>query len=276
MALLVTLVGLPSHAPARSGASNDLKRAAALAAHLLPGQRVPNSPEIPSGTTEDVSYYNWSGYADDNSAGATYTHVAGKWVQPTVKCLSTEDETAVFWVGLDGFSDSTVEQDGTEAYCQNGTASYYTWWEMYPTNDIEVVGSSVQPGDAISSSVNFANGKYTLAVTDTTNPSNSFSVSEKCGSGLTCANASAEWIAETPGYARGDSPWPSYGKWTVSSASVTSSTGGMVPDTSSSGVISSFPDDQITIVGNRSEPLATTGSLTTSGAGFPVTWAYTW
>ena len=47
---------------------------------------------------------------------------------------------AAFWVGIDGYSSSSVEQDGTLVECYRGTAYYYTWWEMYPTNAIQVVG----------------------------------------------------------------------------------------------------------------------------------------
>ena len=108
------------------------------------------------------------------------------------------------WVGLDGFSNSTVEQDGTLAFCQGGTATYYTWWEMYPTNDIQLVGSSVAPGDKIVTSVKFAGGNYTLKVTDSTHPANSFTAGRAVRHRpVTCANASAEWIAETVGTLRG-------------------------------------------------------------------------
>ena len=59
----------------------------------------------------------------------------------------------MFWVGIDGFTSGSVEQDGTLIECSGGRAFYFTWWEMFPTNSIQVVGSSVRPGDAISASV---------------------------------------------------------------------------------------------------------------------------
>lgn len=45
-------------------------------------------------------------------------------------------------MGLDGFDNQTVEQDGTLAYCFEGAAYYFTWWEMFPGGSV-TVGSSV-------------------------------------------------------------------------------------------------------------------------------------
>ena len=202
-----------------------------------------------------VSYFNWAGYADDNSTAKTYTHVSGTWKQPQVKCVAGENRVAVWWVGLDGFSNSTVEQDGTLAACHGSTATYYTWWEMYPTNDIQLVGSTVAPGDKIVSSVKFAGGNYTLQLTDSTHPANSFTEVEQCGAGQTCSNASAEWIAETVGTLRGYQPWPNFGTWKLTGAKVT---GG-----ATNGTIKSFPDDEITMIGSDlSTVLGTPGALT--------------
>lgn len=252
-------------ASTRAAASKELARI--RQGLLSPGVRAP-SPVQRVGALTQIQYYNWSGYADDNSAGGTYTKVSGSWTQPAVTCPAKEDEVAVFWVGLDGFSNSTVEQDGTLAQCYQGTAYYYTWWEMYPTNDITTVGSTVVPGDHIAASASFASGKYTLKLTDSTTAGNSFSMSETCGAGLTCANASAEWIAETPSYARGYAPLPNFKTWKVSSAKATRS--------GTAGVISTFPDDQITMVGVFGENLAKPGALNATGNGFGDTWAYAW
>jgi hypothetical protein len=234
---------------------------------LAPGQRVPGPEEPRVGGLNQVEYDNWSGYADDNSSGNTYTKVSGSWTQPAVTCPTNEDEVAVFWVGLDGFDNSTVEQDGTLAQCYKGTAFYYTWWEMYPTNSITTVGNTLKPGDQISASVNYAKGKYKLALTDQTSTANSFSLTQTCGAGLVCNNASADWIAETPSYNRGLSPWPQFGTWKLTAATATSGT---------AGTISAFPDDEITILGTFGEDLATTGALNRAGNAFGVTWAYTW
>src|SRR5215469_6635121 len=142
-----------------------------------------------------VKSLNWAGYADDNTAGTTYSTVTGNWSEPAVTCPAHGTQDAVFWVGIDGFSSGTVEQDGTLAQCNRGTATYFSWWEMFPTNSIQVVGSSVSPGDSISASVVRSGSTYTLKVTDATHPANSFSTTQTCS---TCTNTSAEWIAEAP------------------------------------------------------------------------------
>jgi hypothetical protein len=204
-----------------------------------------------------VQSTNWSGYADDNTAGNTYSTVTGNWSEPAVTCPRHGTQYAVFWVGIDGFTSGTVEQDGTLAECSHGGAFYFTWWEMFPTNSIQVVGGSVSPGDSISSSVVRSGSSYTLAVTDSTHPANSFSTTQSCS---TCANSSAEWIAEAPSSGNTILPLANFGTWTETGATV------------NSGVIASFPDDELTMVNNSGAVKAQPGPLNGSGNGFSVTW----
>jgi len=210
-----------------------------------------------------VSYYNWSGYADDNSSGNTYTKVIGSWTQPTMTC-GKEGQIAVFWVGLDGFNNSTVEQDGTYGECYGGVAYYGTWWEMYPTNSIQTVGTP-EPGDAIQAKVIFVGGRYHLTVTDTTTTSASFTTSQTCATDLTCARASAEWIGERVGETTGLYPLAHFSPWHLKGATVTSGT--------TTGPISAFPDDAIQMVDTfDSYNLATVGALSSTGRAFTDTW----
>ena len=48
---------------------------------------------------------------------------------------NAEDQITSNWVGLDGFGNSpaTVEQLGTISWCFQGTPTYFTWYEMFPT-----------------------------------------------------------------------------------------------------------------------------------------------
>jgi len=204
-----------------------------------------------------VQSLNWAGYADDNTAGNTYSTVTGNWSEPAVTCPRHGTQDAVFWVGIDGFTSGTVEQDGTLAECNQGSAFYFTWWEMFPTNSIQVVGSSVSPGDSISSSVVRSGTSYTLKVTDSTHPANSFSTTQSCP---TCGNSSAEWIAEAPSSGNRILPLPNFGIWTETGATV------------NAGVITSFPDDELTMVNNSGAVKAQPGPLNASGNGFSVTW----
>jgi hypothetical protein len=199
---------------------------------------------------------NWSGYAD---TGSGYSTVTGKWTEPTATCSSTTS-LAAFWVGIDGFNSSSVEQDGTLIECSGGTAFYYTWWEMYPSNAIQVVGSTLRPGDSITASVVRSGSSYTLKVTDSTHTADSFSTTHSCS----CSNSSAEWIAEAPSGSSGVEPLSHFSTWSLSSATVAT--------TSKSGVISSFTDDEITLVDSSGNVEAQPSALNSSGNAFSVTW----
>jgi Peptidase A4 family len=206
-----------------------------------------------------VDSTNWSGYADDNSGGNTYSQVSGNWIEPSASCTSTES-LAAFWVGIDGYSSGSVEQDGTLIECYRSRAYYYTWWEMYPSNSIQVVGGSLRPGDSISASV-VRSGGYTLKVTDSTHSANSFSTTQTCSS---CANSSAEWIAEAPSGSSGVYPLSDFHSWSTSGASVTSG--------SAAGDVSSFPDDELTMIDSSGAVKAQPGTLSGGGSSFTVTW----
>ena len=201
-----------------------------------------------------VQSTNWSGYADTST---TFSTAAGNWTEPSVTCTSSQESLAAFWVGIDGFTSGSVEQDGTLAECYRRSAYYFSWWEMYPTNSIQVVGSSVQPGDSISASVARSGSSYTLKVTDSTHSANSFTTTQSCSS---CANSSAEWIAEAPSGSGGVLPLADFHSWTLSGATV------------NSHVISSFTDDEITMINSSGQVKAQPGSLNGSGNGFSVTW----
>ena len=200
-----------------------------------------------------VQSTNWSGYADTST---TFSTATGNWTEPSVSC-GGRTSYAAFWVGIDGFTSGSVEQDGTLAECSGGRAFYFTWWEMYPTNAIQTVGSTVQPGDSISASVVRSGTSYTLQVTDSTHPANSFSTTQSCSG---CANSSAEWIAEAPSGSGGVLPLADFHSWALSGATV------------NSGVISSFTDDEITMVDSSGRVKAQPGPLNGTGNGFSVTW----
>ena len=204
-----------------------------------------------------VQSTNWSGYAD---TGSGFSTVTGSWTEPGVSCTSTTS-LAAFWVGLDGYSSSSVEQDGTLIECYRGAAYYYTWWEMYPTNAIQVVGSTLHAGDSITASVVRSGTSYTLKVTDSSRSADSFSTTQTCSS---CANSSAEWIAEAPSGSSGVYPLSDFGSWTESGATVKAG--------STSGVIASFTDDELTMINSSGATKAQPGALNSSGNGFGVTW----
>jgi hypothetical protein len=213
---------------------------------------------------KQVTSRNWAGYAD---LGSGFSSVAAKWTEPKISNCSTNGplKLAVFWVGIDGFNAgaTTVEQGGTGALCGQGTPlTYFTWHEMCCGQAITPFGNlTVRPGDSISASVVRSGSSYTIKVTDSTTSGNSGSSTKSCGS---CANASAEWIAEAPTASTGEVPLPKFSTFAV--------TGAAVKAGSKSGTISSFPDYEITMNNASPHNVAKPGSLTSGGAAFKVTW----
>ncbi len=164
--------------------------------------------------------YNWSGYVDESSKDGTFTKVAGTWTTPTVTC-TPEDTLSAEWVGFDGYTNATVEQAGTYGWCYEDVPIYFTWYEMYPNGTVEV-GKTLQPGDVVTASVTRSSSTYTLKVTDTTNPANSFSEKKTCAT-KTCLDTTAEWICERPSFAIGMAPLADYGTWTLTDGTETAS-----------------------------------------------------
>jgi Peptidase A4 family len=153
-----------------------------------------NGPVANVATTNTVSL-NWSGYAI--SGKKTYSDVTSSWVVPTVTCTGQPDQWSSEWVGLDGYNDQTVEQDGTEAWCggaSDTTPKYEAWYEMFPAGSVNLF--AVHPGDIIDATVVYSDstGNFTLTVTDLSTGKTGTDTAA-CS---TCARASAEWIIERP------------------------------------------------------------------------------
>jgi hypothetical protein len=153
-----------------------------------------------SGITSDVSTTvtiseNWSGYAVAGKKAYNYVH--STFVQPSVTCPGVADQWTSNWVGLDGYNDQTVEQDGTVAWCGGSghtTPKYEAWYEMFPANSVNVF--AVHPGDIIDTSVTYSDStsEFSLTVTDLTTGKTATDTAT-CS---TCERASAEWIIERP------------------------------------------------------------------------------
>ncbi len=143
----------------------------------------------------DVTYSsNWSGYAAlPKAAGDTFTSIVGNYNVPSVVCSTTPNTFSYHWIGLDGWADQTVEQDGIAADCNGTTAQYAAWFEMYPANF--KYSFAVDPGDAIESAVHYlGHAKYELSLKDVTS-GQGFDVVRNCPVSA-CENSSAETITE--------------------------------------------------------------------------------
>ena len=229
----------------------------------------------PGGITEDDSS-NWTGYVDTPKTGgaATFKEITASYTVPSVNCAKTGssvDAFAYHWVGLDGWNSNTVEQDGVADFCEDGTASYAAWHEMYPAGLVEAF--TVSPGDAINSTVTFTSstGEYVLSLKDVTS-GQSFSVSAKCATAGTCENNSAEDITE--GYTT--SPWvgtADYGQEFYNNATVTDANGnsGDVDLTSRWNVLES-----VAIGATSGDPMSQAGQLytgiSTSKSALEISW----
>jgi hypothetical protein len=138
---------------------------------------------------------NWSGYGVESNKPFTSVHAS--FAEPTIKCTGVAHQMTSNWVGLDGFADQTVEQDGTSAWCggpSHTTPMYVAWYEMYPAGSVNVF--KVNAGDIIDASVNYTAGNFVLTVADETR-----GVSKTDTAACTnCTRASAEWVIERPAY----------------------------------------------------------------------------
>lgn len=138
---------------------------------------------------------NWSGYAATSKK--PFNSVRATWKVPTVKCTGVANQWVSNWVGLDGFTDQTVEQDGTFAGCggpDHLKPFYYAWIEMFPASSMRQFW--VHAGDSMQASVHFAKGTFSLTISDMTRGRGAGAVAT-CGN---CKRASAEWIIERPAF----------------------------------------------------------------------------
>jgi uncharacterized repeat protein (TIGR02543 family) len=227
--------------------------------------------------TPNISYLessNWSGYAD---SGATFNVVSASWTVPTVNCQSSANAYSAQWIGIDGYTSSTVEQDGTEADCLGGSASYDAWYEMYGDSavnsgyevEISPTTNPVDAGDSMSASVSFSvsTGEWTLTIDDATRWSSAYSTTISFS---TPARSSAEWVVERPEICSRTCSLASladFGSVSFSNASTTT--------TSSSGSISanSYAAIEMVAGGYGSTVLAVPGALDSTGDDFTDTWA---
>ncbi len=154
---------------------------------------------------------NWSGYVAEtnfsNPQQNSVSAVSGSWIVPTVTGPSKGATYSSTWVGIDGNSNKTVEQVGTEEDWVNGSPDYYAWWEMYSSVDKQpeqVISSmKVVPGDVISASVQYITsgthaGQFELSISDSSRGSDSFTTYQTSSQTQNplATRSSAEWIVE--------------------------------------------------------------------------------
>jgi len=223
----------------------------------------------PAGT---VCSTNWSGFAVTGPNGSV-SSVQGSWIVPSVTCGKRATTYSSYWVGIDGYSSSTVEQTGTDSDCSSGHGNYYAWYEFYPNPSILISGFTVHAGDTVSASVTYSSstGLFTTSITD---GSQHFSTS---GSVSGAARSSAEWIVERPSLCRGTrctlTSLSNFGTVSLGSDYTGVSGTNYATVSGTSGPIGSFSSNvRITMVGNSGNTLAEPSVLTTDGTSFTETW----
>jgi hypothetical protein len=296
---VMAATALPVPASAASGShatSHATAGTPAAPGHIVPGlyhvpiigkQALPGLGSLLGGERHAtaVSSANWAGYADTND---TYTSVSSSWTEPEVSCSSSggglslgldgltgifnsllggPSSASAFWVGLDGYSSTSVEQIGTDSDCDSGTPSYYAWYEMYPNPSVTLpTADAVNPGDHLTALVasNAAGTSFTLVIKDTT-AGWSFSTTQT-GSGY--ARSSAEVIAEAPSECTAvycsEIALADFGQVGYSGSS-------LIDTAAKVGSLSAFNANEITM-SDDGTTLATPSSLSSDGSSFSVTW----
>ena len=106
----------------------------------------------------------WGGYAV--TGADPYTSISGGWTVPTLDC-SKGDGFVSPWLGIDGWSDATVEQIGIDMDCKDGAPKYRPWVEMYPAAS-NYFRKPVEAGDQMTASVAVAGSAWTISESDAT------------------------------------------------------------------------------------------------------------
>lgn len=217
-------------------------------------------PRIRAGNSNSL---NWSGYAVETSLTSPASNVAsdakGQWVVPGVTC-GRQNTYSAAWVGIDGYSSSTVEQIGTEHDCYKGQPRYYTWFEMYPKRGFLISSVPISANNTITAEVKYIGGSsgndFLLSIGNVTT-GKSFSTVQS----LAAKRQSAEWIVEAPGVS---TALANFGTLSFSNAQATLG--------ANTGTINAFPNDKITMVDRQGRIRAQPSDLSGSGSSFSITW----
>lgn len=263
-AILAVLAALPALAQvSNSPVALSADEVIAPFQHAAP-MRLHTQPTTPGAVTSE----NWSGYA---VTGSAFSSAEGSWTQPSVNCTKTPNAYAAFWVGIDGYNSTTVEQTGTIGYCVGTTAHYYAWYEFYPQASVEITSIPVTPGNKFSASITYiGSSRFTIKITDEAT-GKTFS---KTGTVSAAKRTSAEWIAEAPSSITGILPLADFGVASFGD-DYTGVTGtNDASDSTITGPISDFGTgvEEITMVSSGGTKEAVPGALTTDGSSFKVTW----
>jgi hypothetical protein len=198
--------------------------------------------------------------------------VKASWNVPSLSC-SRSTAYAAFWAGIDGFSDSTVEQTGVLAECYQSHVYYYSWYEFYPSLPVYVTGQvPVKAGDIVYAEISYASGLFTATITDRTTGA-TFSISRSDSS---AQRSSAEWIAEAPSSAGGVLPLANFGTAYYGSDYTGIASTSYATVSGATGAIGSFGSAvyQLVMVTSSLTVKAQPSALTSDETSFSVAWKH--
>jgi Peptidase A4 family len=268
---LLTLAVLPALAQAPASPASPQDESAIVPRQHAPRRAYPGtSPRVIENVTVSDST-NWSGYA---VTGSSFTSAKGSWVIPTVNCTKTPNTYSSFWVGIDGWTSTTVEQTGTDSDCNGKTPSYYAWYEFYPAGSVLISSVPVSPGNKMSATVTWISGtEFEVSITNEST-GKSFS---KTGRVSGAQRTSAEWIAEAPCCTNsgGILPLADFGTVDFGDDYTGVSSTNDATDSSTSGDIGAFGSniqEAIMVNGSTGADEAVPSGLSSDGTSFTVTW----
>lgn len=222
-------------------------------------------PHIP---VKEGTSQNWSGYAVvtnlSHPATNSVTAVYGSWVVPTLSS-APHNTWCSLWVGIDGYSSSTVEQLGTEHDWYNGHQQNYVWFEMYPNYSYEITGFPARPGDLMSASVVYqGNNVFVLSIANITAGVHT-TVPTSYTTSRVAKRSSAEWVMEAP-YSGSILPLSHFGTASFSNCTATiNNIHGAINN-------SHWADDMLTMVTSNHTVKAAPSALSSNGQAFTVVW----
>lgn len=226
--------------------------------------RIPHPVEASSST-------NWSGYVAVTNllrpAKNSVNNVSGSWTVPDV-IASTNTAYSAIWVGIDGYSNSTVEQIGTEHDWTPFGQQNYAWFEMYPRGAYEIVGFPLNVGDSISAQVSYSgSNRFSLRLYN--NTQGVYTIIPSSYTTMPGAQrSSAEWIVEAPSSNLGILPLADFSHvaFTNCTANLNGVTGGIKNR--------HWVFDSITMRTQSGAIKALPSSLSSNGESFSVTWEH--
>jgi hypothetical protein len=207
---------------------------------------------------------DWGGYVAFSHYGnpePIITGVSGLWMVPNITVTSDNSFSAV-WIGIGGYSDTTLIQAGTEHDSISGREAYSAWYELLPEESVNIKTVQIHPGDKIDASItliNSATNAWSIYIYDTT-------TGQKFNKSFTynSSRLSAEWIVERPTTNNGLSPLANFGSVTF--------TNSMAVNNVTAEAINRFSFARITMYDRQNRQLVSVSSLGSDGESFTVSY----